>query len=203
MLNDSNITLGDRSDDEEEEGCSNYQAFLADRAGSAKTGAGTGAGDNSTIKELAASMTQLAQLMASGQQTSQQTCQSIERLILQGKGKEATKKRRKEEDWRSEGKELRRATVDLEDDCHEVLCWEARRMGNPNGKPDDWWTKEVPVKTGPMLGANLVVDHLMAGRIHEVTACKIYDRTEPLELKHFLTKNSGHLGALYLYFCIS
>lgn len=113
------------------------------------------------------------------------------------KGGDSGKKRKKDEDWKSEEKEMFTATVDIKDDGHDVLCWEVRnRLVTPNGKPEDWWSKEVPVRRGPMLGSNLVVDHLMPGRVHETTAVKVYDRTEVLELKHLLTKNSGHLGSV-------
>ena len=67
-------------------------------------------------------------------------------------------------------------------------------LRNPNATPDKWWGKEVLNKTSPMLGSNLVTEHLMEGRIAESAACKIFDRREAPELKHFLTKNSGHLG---------
>ena len=117
-------------------------------------------------------------------------------LTKSGKDGDAGKKRKKDEDWKSEEKELFQASVDIEDDGHEILCWKVRNhLVTPNGKPEDWW-KGLPAKRGPMLGCNLVVDHLMPGRVHETTAVKIYDRAEVLELKHLLTKNSGHLGAV-------
>ena len=118
---------------------------------------------------------------------------------------ESGKKRKAGEEWKSEDKEVFEAEIKIKDeaeikvkdDGHEEIAWELRaKLLTPNGKPEDWWTKEVPVKTGPKLGANLYMDHMMGGRINETTACKLYDRREILELKHFLTKNSGHLGAL-------
>ena len=96
---------------------------------------------------------------------------------------ESGKKRKSGEDWKSEDKEVYvvyvgEEKVATEDDAHEKFAWEVRaKLLTPNGKPEDWWTKETPVKTGPRLGANLYMDHMMAGRINETTACKIYDRT--------------------------
>ena len=110
-------------------------------------------------------------------------------------GSKGGTKRKKDEDWKSEEKVLFQANVEIKDDSHEQLCWEVRNvLRNPNATPDKWWGKEVLNKTSPMLGSYLVTEHLMEGRIAESAACKIFDRTEAPELKHFLTKNSGHLG---------
>ena len=109
--------------------------------------------------------------------------------------KEGGAKRKKEDEYKSEEKVLFTATLEVKDDSHETLCWEARNnLANPNADPQKWWTKEVKNKRAPALGSNLVMDHLMAGRVAESTAVKVFDRTETLELKNLLTKNSGHLG---------
>ena len=66
-------------------------------------------------------------------------------LTKSGKDGDAGKKRKKDEDWKSEEKELFKASVDIEDDGHEILCWKVRNhLVTPNGKPEDWW-KGLPV----------------------------------------------------------
>ena len=155
---------------------------------------GSHSSSGSQTAQLAAAIMMLAETNKSNKTMDVKLLEAMERLA---KATGETKKRKKEDEWKSQEKEVFKASVDIEDDSHLKLCWEVRgRLQNPNGKPDKWWTEEVPIKTSPALGANLVMGHLMPGRIHETTAVKLADRKEVLELKSFLTKNSGHLGAV-------
>lgn len=109
--------------------------------------------------------------------------------------------KRKKDDHEPEEKVTVKAGLEggemKEDDAHEVINWELRaKLANPNGPVDQWWTKDTPVKTGPRLGSNLNLEALTPGRVNEATSYKVYDRCEVLASKHWLTKNSGHLGSL-------
>ena len=164
--------------------------------------AGPPGGGEETDHGLAAALIQVGNIMARSQsQHSQETREFIKTFWEKMESGEGGKKRKKDDEWKPQEKVLGKVAWNgadqEEDDSHEKLAWGTRaHLMNPNAPPEKWWGESVPTKTGPMLGGNLCMEAFMPGRINDQVACKLYDRTEPLELKHLLTKNSGHLGAL-------
>ena len=81
----------------------------------------------------------------------------------------------------------------LEDDAHQAIDFKLRQRLRPiNVDPASYWVKGTFRQVDrPILGALLYTEHIMPGYINELTACKMSDRCAHLEIKNFLTKNSG------------
>ena len=81
----------------------------------------------------------------------------------------------------------------LEDDAHENIDFSLRQKLRPiNRDPTEYWKKGSFERVDrPILGSTLYLDHLMPGSVNEHTICKNHDRWAIVEIKNFLTKNSG------------
>ena len=81
----------------------------------------------------------------------------------------------------------------IEDDGHSKIDTSLRQRLRPiNTDPAEWWVKGAFKRVDrPILGAALYLEHLIPGSANEWTNCKVCDRAAILEIKNFLSKNSG------------
>ena len=67
-----------------------------------------------------------------------------------------------------------------------------QRLRPVNMDPKEYWTKESFKRVDrPILGGSLYLEHIMNGDVNPSTLCKSFDRGAFVELKNYLTKNSG------------
>jgi hypothetical protein len=80
----------------------------------------------------------------------------------------------------------------IEDDAHEKIDTILRQRLRPiNVDPKQYWVKGAFKQVErPIIGA-VFLDHILGGTVAESTICKMHDRCAFLELKNFLSKNSG------------
>ena len=107
---------------------------------------------------------------------------------------EKEKKRKKEEkSYDPEDAVLLQLDYHINDDGHEKIEWKLRQMIRPiNAPPDSYWKKGMFKQVErPILGASLYMDHIIPQNINEGTLCKSHDRCAYVEIKNFLSRNSG------------
>jgi hypothetical protein len=104
------------------------------------------------------------------------------------------KKRKTMEDYHPEEVRLFDESVQIVDNGHNILDFVVRQKLRPiNSDPSVYWKKHpegFKQVERPIVGA-LFMEHLMPGSIHEATLCKFHDRGAIVQLKNFLSKNSG------------
>ena len=115
--------------------------------------------------------------------------------MVRHKGEESSKRKAKEEVSYAaqEPVMLFYEAYKIEDDAHEKIDTFLRQSLRPiNVDPSTYWTKEAFKRVDrPIRGSALYLEHIMQVHVNEVTICKSYDRCAILEIKNFLTKNSG------------
>ena len=81
----------------------------------------------------------------------------------------------------------------IEDDAHEKIDTFLRQNLRPiNVDPATYWTKSAFKRVDrPIRGSALYLEHIMPTHVNENTICKAYDCCAILEIKNYLTKNSG------------
>ena len=81
----------------------------------------------------------------------------------------------------------------IEDDAHDKIDTFLRQSLRPiNVDPATYWTKSAFKRVDrPIRGSALYLEHIMQTHVNENTICKAYDRCAILEIKNYLTKNSG------------
>ena len=69
------------------------------------------------------------------------------------------------------------------------------RLVTPNGDPKSWWNKENGALlcriTRPVRGASLHLEHLMVGRVSNLTLMRMSDSGKVMKLKYLLSKNAA------------
>jgi hypothetical protein len=81
----------------------------------------------------------------------------------------------------------------IDDDGHDKVDTMLRqRLRQINADPKVYWKKgSFKQVDRPILGASLYLEHIRPGSVAESTICKHYDRCAHVEIKNYLTKNSG------------
>ena len=84
-------------------------------------------------------------------------------------------------------------TYNIEDDGHDKLDTRLRQRLRPiNSDPKLYWKRGAFNRVDtPILGSTLYLEHLMPGTVNEATICKRHDSHAYVEIKNFLSKNSG------------
>ena len=115
--------------------------------------------------------------------------------MVRSKGEESTKRKVKEEVSYAtqEPVMLFFEAYKIEDDAHDKIDTFLRQSLRPiNVDPATYWTKEAFKRVDrPIRGSALYLEHIMQVHVNEITICKSYDRCAILEIKNYLTKNSG------------
>ena len=138
---------------------------------------------------------QILSSISSVLQQSNQLMAMMMRKDGESKGEEDTSRKRKlkEDNHSPEEPIMLLESYRLEDDTHQTKDFKLRQRLRPiNVDPAAYWVKGTFRQVDrPILGALLYTEHIMPGYINELTACKMSDRCAHLEIKNFLTKNSG------------
>ena len=81
----------------------------------------------------------------------------------------------------------------VEDDGHYNLDTKLRQLLRPiNVAPSEYWQKDSFKRVDrPILGGSIYLEHITNGDVHPGTICKSHDRGAFVEIKNFLSKNSG------------
>jgi hypothetical protein len=81
----------------------------------------------------------------------------------------------------------------IDDDGHEKVDTLLRQRLRPiNACPTTYWKKGAFKQCErPILGASLYLEHIMPGSVNKTTICKHHDRCAFIEIKNYLSKNSG------------
>ena len=84
-------------------------------------------------------------------------------------------------------------TYKIDDDAHDKidtrLC---QRLRPINADPKTYWKRGAFSRVdSPILGSTMYMEHLMPGSVNEATVCKRHDSHAYVEVKNFLSKNSG------------
>ena len=104
------------------------------------------------------------------------------------------KKRNREENYSPEEPvTILEESYRIKDDGLELIDFGLRQGLRPiNADPASYWVKGTFRQVDrPILGATLYTEHIMPGSLNKSVACKMSDRCAHLDIKNFLSKNSG------------
>jgi uncharacterized membrane protein YgcG len=105
---------------------------------------------------------------------------------------------KKEDKCAEDPMELREESIEVRDDGKTIVDVKARLMFGkfPNCNPSLWWKpeNEIPRLTKPRLRHSLQYSFMSGSFICQDTVYKWHDSGSCLELRHFLSKNSGVRG---------
>ena len=81
----------------------------------------------------------------------------------------------------------------VDDDAHDKVDTKLRQRLRPiNADPKYYWKRGAFDRVdSPILGSTIFLEHIMPGTVNEATVCKRHDSHAHVEIKNFLSKNSG------------
>ena len=105
-------------------------------------------------------------------------------------------KRKRDEEPEEEDPIMMSGMYEINDDNSTVIDMNIRkRFKNPNMEPNEWWTSENTDKvTKPIVGTNMLLHHLMPGRVNARTIRRVHDRSLLVTCKSLSSNNAAICG---------